>query len=62
MASASRLIAGALGVRAPNRTEEQKQYDKAIRDTEKRRKDREKADRKLEEEERVKARAAVWND
>jgi len=62
MSSASRLIAGALGVRAPKRTEEQKQYDKAVREKEQKRRDKEKEDKKREEEEKTKARAAVWDD
>lgn len=62
MSSASRLIAGALGVKAPKRTEEQRQYDKAVKETERKRRDREKEDRKREEEERVRARAAVWDE
>lgn len=62
MSSASRLIAGALGVRAPKGTEEQRQYDKAVREKEQKRRDREKEDKKKEEEERIRARAAVWDD
>jgi len=61
-AVANRLIAGALGVRAPKRTEEQRQYDRAIKEQEIRRKNKEKdeASRRLEEAE--KAKAAIWDD
>jgi len=61
-ASAARMIAGALGVRAPKRTEEQRQYDKAVREKETKRKEREKEDKKREEAERERAKAAMWDD
>ena len=56
------MIAGALGVRAPKRTEEQKAYDKAIKEKEIKRRNAEKeaAIRAKEEAERQKA--AVWDD
>ena len=59
---AKRMIAGALGVRAPKRTEEQKAYDKAIKEKEIKRRNAEKeaAIRAKEEAERQKA--AVWDD
>lgn len=55
---AARMIAGALGVRAPRRTEEQRAYEKAAR--EKERVARE--EKRLAEERSVKARASVWDD
>ncbi|KAL4872799.1 hypothetical protein BDV12DRAFT_126483 [Aspergillus spectabilis] len=60
-AVAGRLIAGALGIRAPKRTEEQRAYDRAVKEQEIRRrnKEREEAARLKEEEE--KAKAAVWD-
>ncbi|KAL4780472.1 hypothetical protein BJX76DRAFT_46915 [Aspergillus varians] len=60
-AVAGRLIAGALGIRAPKRTEEQRAYDRAVREQEMRRrnKEREEAARLKEEEE--KAKLAVWD-
>ena len=61
-ATASRLIAGALGVRAPKRTEEQRAYDRAIREKEQKKKDKEKEERKKEEEEKEKLKASVWDD
>jgi hypothetical protein len=57
-AVASRLIAGALGVRAPKQTQEQRAYEKAVREKERRRKEEEKE--RLKDEERKKA--AVWED
>ncbi|KAL1306960.1 hypothetical protein AAFC00_005597 [Neodothiora populina] len=61
-AVANRLIAGALGVRAPKRTEEQRKYDRAIKEQEIRRKNKEKEDQKRREEEAAKAKAAIWED
>ncbi|KAL5336916.1 hypothetical protein BJX70DRAFT_258282 [Aspergillus crustosus] len=60
-AVAGRLIAGALGIRAPKRTEEQRAYDRSVKEQEIRRrnKEREEAARLKEEEE--KAKAAVWD-
>ncbi|KAL2818997.1 hypothetical protein BDW59DRAFT_126147 [Aspergillus cavernicola] len=60
-AVAGRLIAGALGMRAPKRTEEQRAYDRATKEQEIRRRNREReeAARLKEEEEKVKA--AVWD-
>jgi hypothetical protein len=60
-AVANRLIAGALGIRAPKRTEEQRAYDRAIKENEIRRRNRAKEEeaKAKQEEERVKA--AVWS-
>lgn len=60
--SAARMIAGALGVKAPKKTEEQRMYEKAVREKEVRRRDREKEEKKREEEEKEKARRSVWDD
>jgi hypothetical protein len=61
-AVAKRMIAGALGVRAPKKTEEQKEYERAVREKERRRKEREGEERRREEEERERARKSVWSD
>ncbi|KAE8394260.1 hypothetical protein BDV23DRAFT_147517, partial [Aspergillus alliaceus] len=60
-AVAGRMIAGALGIRAPKRTEEQRAYDRAVKEKEIRRRnqEREAAAKVKEEEERAKA--AVWD-
>ena len=60
-AVAGRLIAGALGVRNPKKTEEQRAYDKAIKENEIRRREKEKDERRREVEDAVKAKAAVWD-
>ncbi|KAE8376305.1 hypothetical protein BDV26DRAFT_265862 [Aspergillus bertholletiae] len=61
-AVAGRLIAGALGLRAPKRTEEQRAYDRAMKEKEikRRNQEREAAAKAKEDEERAKA--AVWDD
>lgn len=61
-AVAKRLIAGALGVRAPKKTEEQRLYDRAIKEKEikRRNQDKEAAFRAKEEADRAKV--AVWSD
>lgn len=60
-ATANRMIAGALGIRAPKKTEEQKQYDKAAREAEIKRRNRDKEQREQEMLEEEKAKAAVWD-
>lgn len=61
-AVARRMIAGALGLKAPKLTEEQKAYDRAVREKEKRRKEEERELQKKREEEAAKAKQAVWDD
>jgi len=56
------MIAGALGVRAPRRTEEEREYDRVMREKEKKRREEEKESKKREEVERERRLAAVWND
>ncbi|KAI3402118.1 hypothetical protein diail_47 [Diaporthe ilicicola] len=60
-AVARRMIAGALGMRAPKLTEEQKAYDKAVREKERKRREEEKAAQRRKEEEAAKAKAAMWD-
>lgn len=60
-ATANRMIAGALGIKAPKKTEEQKQYDKAMREAEVKRKNREKEQREQEKLEDEQAKAAMWD-
>ncbi len=60
-ATASRMIAAGLGIKAPKKTEEQKQYDRAVREQEIRRKNKEKEDREREREADEKLKAAVWD-
>lgn len=59
-AVASRLIAAGLGVKAPKRTEEQKEYEKAVRAQERKKKEKEIADRKKAELDRERAKEAMW--
>ncbi|KAL2159860.1 hypothetical protein VTH06DRAFT_1993 [Thermothelomyces fergusii] len=61
-AVARRMIANALGMRAPKMTEEQRAYDRAVREKEKKRREEEKERQRLREEEIAKARQAIWDD
>lgn len=59
---AGRLIAGALGVRPPKRSDEQRLYEKSIMENELRRREKERGDAKRRLEEAAKAKAAMWDD
>jgi len=61
-AVAGRLIAGALGIRAPKRTEEQRAYDRATKEQEIKRRNREREDQAKAKEEEERAKASVWTD
>ncbi|EAW07751.1 uncharacterized protein ACLA_024670 [Aspergillus clavatus NRRL 1] len=61
-AVAGRLIAGALGLRAPKRTEEQRAYDRAVKEKEMKRRNREREEEAKRKEEEERAKAAVWDD
>ena len=61
-AVARRMIAGALGLKAPRLTEEQKTYDRAVREKERRRKEEERELQKQREQEALKAKQSVWED
>jgi len=61
-AVAGRLIAGALGVRAPRRTEEEREFDRAMREKERKRRSEEKEREKRETAEREARKKAVWDD
>lgn len=61
-AVARRMIAGALGLKAPRLTDEQKSYEKAIKEQEKARREREREERRHEEEEAARAKTAIWED
>jgi hypothetical protein len=57
-----RLIAGALGVRAPKKTEQQRAYERAVKEKEMKRRNGEKEARIRAEEEAKRAKAAAWGD
>lgn len=61
-AVAKRLIAGALGVRAPKKTEEQRAYERAVKEKEAKRRNGEKDAKIRAEEEAKRAKAAAWED
>ncbi|KLJ08028.1 hypothetical protein EMPG_16509 [Blastomyces silverae] len=56
------MIAGALGIRAPKRTEEQRTYDRAMREKEAKRRERERELASMRRMEEEKAKAAVWEE
>lgn len=61
-AVARRMISSALGMKAPKQTEEQRAYDRAVRENERKRREEEKERERKREEEAAKARQAVWGD
>ncbi|KAI1430243.1 hypothetical protein F5Y12DRAFT_12561 [Xylaria sp. FL1777] len=61
-AVARRMIASALGVRAPKQTEEQKAYDRAVREKERKKREEEREAERRRAQETEKAKAAMWND
>ncbi|WYZ45380.1 hypothetical protein EsH8_VIII_000696 [Colletotrichum jinshuiense] len=61
-AVARRMIASALGVKVPRLTEEQKAYDKAVKEKERKRREEEKAAERQRLEDAEKAKAAIWED
>jgi hypothetical protein len=61
-AVAKRMIAGALGVKAPKMTEEQRAYDRAVKEKEMKRRNMEREASARAEEDAEKAKAAAWND
>ncbi|KAK2775213.1 hypothetical protein CKAH01_12848 [Colletotrichum kahawae] len=61
-AVARRMIASALGVKVPKQTEEQKAYDRAVREQERKRREEEKAAERKKQEETERAKAAIWED
>ncbi|KAI8960042.1 hypothetical protein F5Y11DRAFT_282121 [Daldinia sp. FL1419] len=61
-AVARRMIASALGVKAPRATEEQRAYDRAVREKEKKRREEEREAEKRRQEEAERAKVAIWED
>jgi len=60
-AAAGRMIAASLGLKAPQKTEEQKLYDQAVREREIKRRNREKEERQRERDADERAKAAMWD-
>ena len=61
-AVARRMIAAGLGIKAPKQTEEQKAYQKAMKDQEKKRRELEKAAEQKKRDDAEKAKTAIWDD
>lgn len=62
MAVADRMIAAGLGLRTPVRTDEQKKYDQAMLDREKKARSEKREAKRREEQEREDAKKAMWGD
>jgi hypothetical protein len=60
-ATAGRMIAASLGMKVPKKTEEQRQYDRAVREQEIKRRNREKEQKEQDRAADEKAKAAVWD-
>ena len=60
-AAAGRMIAASLGMKAPKKTDEQRQYDRAVKEKEMKRRNREKEEHERERQDDEKAKAAVWD-
>jgi hypothetical protein len=60
-AVAGRLIAGALGIRPPKRTEEQRAYDRAMKEKEIKRRNRAQEEKHTTKEEEERVKAAIWD-
>ncbi|KAF2738988.1 hypothetical protein EJ04DRAFT_8176 [Polyplosphaeria fusca] len=61
-ATASRMIAAGLGLKAPRRTAEEREYDKAMREKERKRRDEERNREKAEREAAEERKRAIWDD
>ncbi|KAL8793512.1 MAG: hypothetical protein Q9195_003885 [Heterodermia aff. obscurata] len=61
-AAAGRMIAAGLGVRQPKKSEENRAYEKAIREKEKKRREIERGKEKERVEEMERAKRGVWED
>lgn len=61
-AVARRMIAAGLGLRAPKQTEEQKAYQRSVREQEKKKRELEKAEEQKRKDDAEKAKAAIWDD
>lgn len=62
IAVAGRLIAGALGVKAPPKSEEARAYERVIREQEKKRLAKEREGRRVEAEEAERAKRDIWEN
>lgn len=60
-ATANRMIAASLGLKAPKKTEEQRQYERAMKEQEIKRRNREREEKEREQEADNKAKGAMWD-
>ncbi|KAM3508015.1 hypothetical protein MY10362_001436 [Beauveria mimosiformis] len=61
-AVARRLIAAGLGLKAPKQTDEQRAYQKSVREQERKRREQERAEERKRADASERAKTAVWDD
>lgn len=61
-AVARRMIAGALGVRTPKKTDDQREYEKAVKEKEMRKRNKEREAEEEARREAERAKNAIWED
>jgi hypothetical protein len=61
-AVARRMIAAGLGLKAPKQTEEQRAYQKSVREQEKKKREQEREEERKRQADIEKAKASVWDD
>ncbi|KAF5625264.1 ubiquitin smt3 [Fusarium sp. NRRL 52700] len=61
-AVARRMIAAGLGLKAPKQTEEQRAYQRSVREQEKKRREQDREEEKKRQADVEKAKAAIWDD
>ncbi|KAM3429596.1 hypothetical protein MY4824_008172 [Beauveria thailandica] len=61
-AVARRLIAAGLGLKAPKQTDEQRAYQKSVREQERKRREQERAEEQKRADASERAKTAVWDD
>ncbi|KAH7055661.1 hypothetical protein B0J12DRAFT_726658 [Macrophomina phaseolina] len=59
---AARMIAAGIGSRAPKRTEEEREYDRVMREKERKRRDKEREEAAAAKQKEEEAKKAVWDD
>lgn len=59
---ASRMIAAGIGQKAPKRTQEQREYDQAMKIQEKKKREQAKEEEERKKREKARAQAAIWDD
>ena len=56
------MIAASLGLKAPKQTDEQRAYQRSVREQEKKRREQQKEEEQRQKEKTERAKAAIWDD